>query len=51
VAGRWRSPGTNALKLAEIVSATVLAGELNLLASQVTGELAKAHERLGRGRG
>jgi len=51
VAGGGDPPGTNALKLAEIVSATVLAGELNLLASQVTGELAKAHERLGRGRG
>ena len=51
VAGGGDPPGTNALKFAEIVSATVLAGELNLLASQVTGELAKAHERLGRGRG
>jgi len=51
VAGGGNPPGTNALKFAEIVAATALAGELNLLASQVTGELAKAHERLGRGRG
>ncbi|WP_048813009.1 hydroxymethylglutaryl-CoA reductase (NADPH) [Acidilobus saccharovorans] len=51
VAGGGNPPGVNALKLAEIVAAVALAGELNLLASQVTGELAKAHERLGRGRG
>ncbi|MGC9210142.1 MAG: hydroxymethylglutaryl-CoA reductase (NADPH) [Acidilobus sp.] len=51
VAGGGDPPGINALKLAEIVAATALAGELNLLASQVTGELAKAHARLGRGRG
>ncbi len=50
VAGGGSEPGLNALKFAEIVSATVLAGELNLLASQATGELAKAHERLGRGK-
>ena len=50
VYGGGNPPGVNALKFAEIVAATALAGELNLLASQVTGELAKAHERLGRGR-
>ena len=50
VAGGGNPPGVNAMKLAEIVAATALAGELNLLASQVTGELAKAHMRLGRGK-
>ncbi|MGC9071884.1 MAG: hydroxymethylglutaryl-CoA reductase (NADPH) [Acidilobus sp.] len=51
VAGGGDPPGVNALKLAEIITSTVLAGELNLLASQVTGELAKAHVKLGRAGG
>jgi hydroxymethylglutaryl-CoA reductase (NADPH) len=50
VAGGGDPPGVNALKLAEIVAATVLAGELNLLAALASGHLAKAHEKLGRGR-
>jgi len=49
VAGGGNPPGVNALKFAEIVAATVLAGELNLLAALASGHLAKAHERLGRG--
>ncbi len=48
VAGGGNPPGVNSLKFAEIVASAVLAGELNLLASQVTGELAKSHLRLGR---
>ncbi|MBI5465502.1 hydroxymethylglutaryl-CoA reductase [Candidatus Gottesmanbacteria bacterium] len=40
--------GTN--KLAEIIGGAVLAGEVSLLASLAEGSLAKAHERLGRGR-
>ncbi len=50
VAGGGDPPGVNALKFAEIVAATVLAGELNLLAALASGHLAKAHEKLGRGK-
>ncbi len=49
VAGGGDPPGVNALKLAEITAATVLAGELNLLAALAAGHLARAHEALGRG--
>jgi hydroxymethylglutaryl-CoA reductase (NADPH) len=42
-------PGAGAVRLAEIVGATVLAGELSLLAAFTSGDLAGAHERLGRG--
>lgn len=42
--------GENAVKFAEVIGATVLAGELSLLASLAEGSLAKAHERLGRGK-
>ena len=31
----------------ELVASTVLAGELSLMAAQVSGDLVKAHERLG----
>ena len=37
-----------ARKLAEIVAATVLAGELSTLAAQTAGQLGSAHARLGR---
>jgi len=50
VAGPGDPPGTNALKFAEIVAAAVLAGELNLLIAFARNELARAHERLGRGK-
>ncbi len=49
VAGPGDPPGTNALKFAEIVASAVLAGELNLLIALARNELARAHERLGRG--
>ena len=39
-----------ARKLAEIVAATVLAGELSTLAAQAAGQLGSAHAELGRGR-
>lgn len=42
-------PGAGALRFAEILGATVLAGELSLLAAFTSGDLAGAHERLGRG--
>lgn len=42
------APGSGALRLAEILGATVLAGELSLLSAFTSGDLAGAHERLGR---
>ena len=45
------SPGAGALRLAEILGATVLAGEISLMAAFTSGDLAGAHERLGRGNG
>ncbi len=44
-------PGQAVLRLAEIVGAAVLAGELSLMAALTTSDLARAHERLGRGGG
>jgi len=40
--------GYNSKKLAEIIAAAVLAGELNLLAALANRELGKAHKRFGR---
>ena len=42
-------PGAAAQRLAEILGATVLAGELSLMAAFTSNDLARAHERLGRG--
>ncbi|HVR30917.1 MAG TPA: hydroxymethylglutaryl-CoA reductase (NADPH) [Thermoanaerobaculia bacterium] len=44
-----RRPGAAALRLAEIVGAVVLAGEVSLMAAFTSQDLARAHERLGRG--
>jgi hydroxymethylglutaryl-CoA reductase (NADPH) len=44
-------PGAGALRLAEILGATILAGEISLMAAFTSGDLAGAHERLGRGNG
>jgi hydroxymethylglutaryl-CoA reductase (NADPH) len=41
--------GNNAIKLAEIIGGSVLAGEISLLASLSVGTLAQSHQRLGRG--
>jgi hydroxymethylglutaryl-CoA reductase (NADPH) len=49
VAPHVDQPGAGALRFAEILGATVLAGELSLLAAFTSGDLAGAHERLGRG--
>ena len=46
--GGGNPPGSNAKKLAEIIAATVLAAELNLLAALAANELARAHRILGR---
>ena len=43
------NPGAGAMRLAEILGAMVLAGELSLLAAFTSGDLAGAHEQLGRG--
>jgi hydroxymethylglutaryl-CoA reductase (NADPH) len=42
-------PGHAAARLAEIVGGAVLAGELSLMAAFTSQDLARAHERLGRG--
>jgi hydroxymethylglutaryl-CoA reductase (NADPH) len=49
VAGSGSPPGTNAKKLAEIIAAGVLAGELSLLGALAAQHLARAHQQLGRG--
>jgi len=41
-------PGAAALRLAEILAATVLAGEISLMAAFTSQDLAGAHKRLGR---
>lgn len=41
--------GMNAMRFAEIIAATVLAGEISLLASLSEGTLAQAHKQLARG--
>jgi hypothetical protein len=41
--GHPTQPGANASKLAEIICATVLAGELSLMAALTSGHLVQAH--------
>lgn len=48
VAGAGDPPGTNAKKLAEIIAAAVLAGEISLLGALSARHLARAHAALGR---
>ena len=43
-------PGNASLRLAEILGATVLAGELSLMSAITSGDLTRAHERLARGK-
>ncbi len=43
-------PGAAVHRLAEVVAGAVLAGELSLMASFTSHDLASAHERLGRGK-
>lgn len=49
VVAQSANKGAAAMRLAEIVGATVLAGELSLLAAFTSSDLARAHEQLGRG--
>jgi hydroxymethylglutaryl-CoA reductase (NADPH) len=48
VAGAGEPPGTNAKKLAEIMGAAALAGEISLIGAQAAGHLARAHKQMGR---
>lgn len=48
VAGAGEPPGTNAKKLAEIIAASVLAGEISLIGALAARHLARAHAALGR---
>jgi hydroxymethylglutaryl-CoA reductase (NADPH) len=48
VAGSGTPPGAHAKKLAEIIAAGVLAGELSLLGALGAQHLARAHQQLGR---
>ncbi|MFA6362938.1 hydroxymethylglutaryl-CoA reductase (NADPH) [Methanoregula sp.] len=48
VAGGGTPPGANAKKLAEIIGAGVLAGELSLIGALAAQHLARAHQELGR---
>jgi hydroxymethylglutaryl-CoA reductase (NADPH) len=49
--GPGNPPGSNARKFAEIACATALAGEVSLISALAAGHLARAHDRLGRGKG
>ncbi len=48
VAGTGDPPGANSRKLAEIIAAAVLAGEISLVGALAARHLAKAHAALGR---
>ncbi|MBK5527800.1 hydroxymethylglutaryl-CoA reductase [Pseudomonas sp. TH08] len=43
-----RAPGVDTRRLAEILGALVLAGELSIMAAQASHQLVQAHKRLGR---
>lgn len=43
-----KKPGVDTRRLAEILGALVLAGELSIMAAQASHQLASAHQRLGR---
>lgn len=47
--GHPTDSGKNAQRLARLVCASVMAGELSLMAGLAAGHLSRAHERLGRG--
>jgi hydroxymethylglutaryl-CoA reductase len=48
VRGRGDPPGTNARKLARVIAAAVLSGEVSLLAALASGDLVKAHMKMNR---
>ncbi|MHC8304431.1 hydroxymethylglutaryl-CoA reductase [Pseudomonas sp. PB3P13] len=43
-----KAPGVDTLRLAEILGALVLAGELSIMAAQASHHLVRAHQQLGR---
>ena len=43
-----KAPGVDTLRLAEILGALVLAGELSIMAAQASHHLVQAHVQLGR---
>ena len=43
------APGAAAMRLAEVLAGVVLAGELSLMAAFTSRDLARAHQKLGRG--
>lgn len=47
---KLKQPGQLAIKFAEIACSAALAGEVSLIGALAAGHLAKAHERLGRGK-
>ncbi|KAI6191274.1 3-hydroxy-3-methylglutaryl-coenzyme A reductase [Aphelenchoides bicaudatus] len=47
-AGSHNTPGENAKRLAQIICAAVVAGELSLLAAQCSGDLVQSHMKLNR---
>jgi len=49
--GPGNPSGNNARKFAEVACATALAGEISLISALAAGDLARAHDRLGRGKG
>ncbi|MCX6775610.1 MAG: hydroxymethylglutaryl-CoA reductase (NADPH) [Candidatus Micrarchaeota archaeon] len=49
--GPGEPAGNNARKFSEIACATALAGEISLISALAAGQLARAHDRLGRGKG
>ncbi len=48
IKGGGDPPGANSKKLAEIIAASVLAGEISLLAALASKHLSQAHQKLGR---
>lgn len=50
ILGLGKGRSGEGLRLAEIIGAAALAGELSLTAALASGDLVKAHERLGRGK-
>lgn len=50
VSGAGTVAGENSIRFAEIIGAAALAGEISLLGALASGDLARAHVRLGRGK-
>lgn len=50
VSGASKNPGQNSKKFAEIIGAAVLCGELSLLSAFTSRDVARAHQKYGRGK-